>query len=435
MYLKLYRFFAFVAGPIIDLWFLKRKKNGKEDSKRFNERLGHPGFPRPEGSLIWMHAASVGEIMSVLPLIDHINEKYEDINILVTTGTVTSAKLLDKRLPKRVMHQYVPIDKMPTVIRFLKHWRPDFVLWVESELWPNLIIETNKTGCPMAQINARISKNSFNKWQKCISLSNQILECFAINLSQSEEDQNRFTALGSPNAKYVGNLKYDASPLPASPKETGQLVSMIGNRPIWIAASTHPGEEELLAETHHLLLKEHKSLLLIIIPRHPDRGKEIRDKLDNLELKSSVRSEEGEITEETNVYIANTIGELGIFYRLANIVFMGGSIVEHGGQNPLEAARLQCSLITGIHTENFIKIYHELEENNALIRIHSTDELAEKVDLLLKDHDIQEKLSTTALELIKSKQGVLEKYIEELSPFIHPLSNSKDDKDSTILEE
>lgn len=428
MYLKLYRLFSFIAGPLIDLWFLNRKKNGKEDSKRFSERLGHPGFPRPEGSLIWMHAASVGEIMSVLPLITYINEKYADINILVTTGTVTSAKLLDKRLPKKVMHQYVPIDKLPTVLRFLNHWRPDFVLWVESELWPNLIIETHKTGCPMAQINARISKNSFNKWQKCITLANHILESFTINLSQSNEDKDRYTALGSPNAKYVGNLKYDADPLPADPKETGQLVNMIGNRPIWIAASTHFGEEELIAYTHKILLETHKNLLLIIIPRHPDRGKEIKNLLDTLELKSSIRSENEMIDEETNIYIANTIGELGIFYRLANIVFMGGSLVEHGGQNPLEAARLQCSLLTGVYTENFIKIYSELEENKALIRVNSPQNLAEKIDLLLKDHELQEKLSSTALELIKSKQGVLKNYIEELSPFITPLSNLKDDK-------
>ncbi len=426
MLLKLYRTLSFIAGPFIDLYLIFRKKTGKEDPKRFSERLGKPGFPRPDGKLVWVHAASIGEVMSVLPLVEVLLEKYE-VNVLITTGTVTSAKLMESRLPEKCIHQYVPIDKLITVQRFLDHWRPDIAFWVESELWPNLVIETEKTGCRMIQLNARISIPSYEKWQRYKSLGENMMSCFSLSLSQSEEDAERLTKIGAPNARFVGNLKFDAPALPADPKETGKLVSMIGERPIWVAASTHPGEEEIIAGIHRKLREKYDNILTIIIPRHPERGEEIKAVFS--EENPALRSEGQEITEETQVYVADTIGELGIFYRLSGIVFVGGSLVEHGGQNPLEAARLECAIVSGPHTANFRRIYDEMESEQAFLRVSDGENLADTVLELFGDPEKQEQLANTALELIESKSGALENYLAELEQYLEilPVKQTSDE--------
>jgi len=425
MHLKLYRWFSFILGPLIDLYLIWRKSLGKEDTKRFSERLGHASLPRPSGSLLWVHAASVGEAMSILPLITSITEEFRDLNILVTTGTVTSAKLLEGRLPMRAFHQYVPIDKVITVRRFLSHWRPNLALWVESEFWPNLIIETHKTGCAMIQINARISVPSYEKWQRYPDFAKSMLSCFSLCLAQSADDRDRLINLGATNAKYIGNLKFDSPPLPADPKETGKLISMVGERPLWIAASTHPGENEIVGKIHSTLKQDHENLLTIIIPRHPEKGPEIASTLSEKGLNISLRTASQEINETTDIYIADTIGELGIFYRLSGIVFMGGSLVPHGGQNPLEAARLECALITGPHTNNFLRIYEELEKNEAVIKVKDEAELTSTLGELLVDHEKQRKLASTSLALMESKAGVLDGYLKEMAPYLKPLSTPK----------
>ncbi len=425
MYLKLYRLFSYLAGPLIDLWLMRRKSSGKEDPQRFSERLGHASFPRPQGHVIWVHAASIGEVMSVLPLIKKVLEQYQSINVVITTGTVTSAQIIEKRLPSRAFHQYAPIDKVITVRRFLQHWQPSLALWVESELWPNMIIETHDSGCTMAQINARISIDSYKKWQKYGSMAKRILSCFSLSLCQSEDDKTRLEKLGARNAICVGNLKFDAPALPADPKETGKLVSQIGDRPIWIAASTHPGEEEFIFKAHNILKETRPDLLTIIIPRHPSRGKEIVHEY-KAKYNLSLRSSKQEITEKTDVYIADTVGELGIFYRLASIVFIGGSMIDKGGQNPLEAARLDCAILTGPYTDNFKLIYKELIEQNATIIVRDTKTLAEKVDYLLSDHEAQEQLSTRSMALMESKKGVMDSYIDNLSPYLKPLMGPED---------
>lgn len=422
MYIKLYQLASLIAGPFIDLYLMYRKRNGREDTKRFKERLGYPGKERPSGSLVWVHAASIGESISILPLVDAIITQYKDIHVLITTGTVTSAKLLESRLPARTLHQYVPIDKVITVRRFLNYWRPDLALWVESELWPTLTTETHKTGCQMVQVNARISVAAHQKWQRYSDLAKRMLSCFSLSLAQSEGDSTRLTQLGARNSRYIGNLKFDAPALPAEPKATGELVAAIGERPLWIAASTHPGEEDIVADTHIQLQKTYPDLLTIIIPRHPERGGEIRNIASKHGLSSGLRSQKKKLTEDIDIYIADTIGELGIFYRLSNIVFMGGSLVAHGGQNPLEAARLECALLTGPHTENFAQIYEELSKENAVIIVKNDKDLATQIDLLLQDHERQDTLASTAAELIASKEGALKQYMEALSPYLKPLS-------------
>lgn len=423
MNIKLYKFISILLSPVIDFYLFYRKKKGKEDLERFPERVGKGSFPRPTGALIWVHAASVGEAISVLPLVNKIVKDYPDINILLTTGTVTSSKILESKLPKNIIHQYVPIDKYYVVTRFLSHWRPDCAIWVESELWPNLLSETQKTGCPIVLINARMSEDSFEKWKKYSKLSSDILSCFSHCLVQSQEDAGRFSKVGAKNVTVAGNLKYEAPALPADPAETGKLVGMIGDRPIWLAASTNKGEEAIIKFVHDKLSQKHDKILTIIAPRHPERCAEIIEEFSSQNLEIAVRSRGDEITPSTNIYIADTVGEMGIFYRLSGIVFMGGSLVKHGGQNPLEAARLECAILSGVNTDNFKDVYKEMQHYNGVLVVKDAGDLVAKIDLLMTDHDKLEELADNAINFIDSKSGIIEKYMEYLRPYLNPLDS------------
>jgi len=412
----LYRAITFTASPLIDLYLKRRRRRGREDNDRFQERLGFTSLPRPEGRLAWFHAASIGEAASILSLINLILKNYPQIHILVTTGTVTSARLLQERLPGRAFHQYVPIDRASAVRRFLKHWQPDAAFWVESELWPHLIYETKKSGCPLILLNGRISDSSFRMWGYFGSFAKKLLSAFSLCLAQSERDAARLTKLGAPIVKYLGNLKYDSAELGAEPKEYGKLVIAIGQRPRWLAASTHPGEEKIIMEVHSRLKKQYPDLLTIIAPRHPVRGEEIAEALKKSGVKVSLRSR-GEAP-ESEIYIADTIGELGIFYRLARIIFMGGSLVKHGGQNPLEPARLDTAIITGPHHKNFADIYAQMAAQGAVTIIDNARQLATVVSRLLGDDELAEELSHKALEFTEEKSGIAESYLQEIKGYL-----------------
>lgn len=423
MIMKFYKIVTLLAAPLIKLYLLKRKMAGKEDPKRFYERLGRPSFPRPEGRVIWVHAASVGESLSVLPLVERLTEQFPEANVLFTTGTTTSAKLIETRLPGNAFHQYIPVDSILAVKRFLKHWKPELALWVESEFWPNLLNETAKV-CPLVLVNARISDKSFARWKKYPNICAALLNNFSLCLPQSNQDAERLVALGAQHVKYIGNLKYDASTLPADSKKMSALLAMIEDRHLWIASSTHPGEEEMVAETHLAIKKSYPDLLTIIIPRHPQRGKDIATQLVAKKCNVALRSAEEPIQPDTDIYLADTIGELGIFYRLANIVFIGGSLVKHGGQNPLEAARLHCAVIAGQHMENFRDVMQELEEKQACIRVNNVATLIAAVEGLIQDIDRQDAMAGAALAVVQAKGEILDNYITELRSFIEPLASS-----------
>lgn len=415
--MKLYRTLSLLAGPFITAYLHKRKAAGKEDPQRMPERLGHAGFPRPEGTLVWVHAASVGESISILPLINRISERFDNIKVLLTTGTTTSAKMMETRLPANAFHQFVPVDSLGAVKRFLAHWKPDIALWVESEFWPNLLMETSKVA-PIILMNARVSNTSFSKWQRYKAFIRQILSSFTLCLPQSPEDARRLQVLGAEHVKFIGNLKYDAPALPSDSKKMSQLLGMIEDRHIWVAASTHSGEEEILAGAHQILHETYSDLLTIIIPRHANRGAEIAVMLREKGLKVALRSKEEAIQPETDIYVADTMGELGIFYRLTPIVFIGGSLVPHGGQNPLEAARLECAIIAGNHMDNFLDICRELEDNNAILRVNSKETLAEAVHSMIYDGDKREKLKANATQVAAAKGEILNAYVEEICPYI-----------------
>lgn len=408
-----------------------RKKKGKEDVTRFGERLGKVTIPRPKGYVVWIHAASVGESVSMLPMMHAIVEQYEDVSLLLTTGTVTSAQLVEGRLPDRAYHQYVPIDVVPFINRFLKHWKPDLAIWVESEFWPNLVTQTGKC-CPMILMNARISDDSYQKWQGFFHkpIARKMLECFALTLPQNKEYGEKLTELGATNVNFVGNLKFDSPSLPSSPKEMGELVNMIGERKLWVAASTHPGEEEMIREVHLTLKANHPDLLTIIVPRHAKRGKDIYNQLASDEVTLKLRSNEDNVDTKTDIYIADTMGELGIFYRLAPIVFIGGSLVEHGGQNPLEAARLECAILFGPHMYNFSEVVNELKEASACIQINDKAELATTLEELLNDYSKQEELAKASKEIVQTKTGLLSIAMREITPFIDAIKSNASPLDS-----
>lgn len=404
--------------PLIMLYLWWRHRRGKEDPVRFRERLGHASKPRPEGKLVWVHAASVGESLSVLPLVEKLLSAYPNIHVLVTTGTVTSAALLEKRLPARAFHQYAPVDSWPVVLRFLKHWKPDIALWVESELWPNLIMETHVMGCPIALLNARMSERSFKRWSYApVAVSAyRLLECFRFIFPQSEEAAERFIQLGAGEVRVLGNLKYDAPELPVDDKELDSLRAVIGERPVWLAASTHPGEEEQLAAVHRQLKEKYPQLLTILVPRHAARGDAVAHLLRAYALHVAQRSKREPITPATDVYLADTMGELGLFYRLSPIAFMGGSLVNHGGQNPLEAARLGCAILYGPAMFNFAEVCAQLERQEASLPVGNAGALTEALERLLADPAMQKTLAQAAQTVAESARGVTDAVLSALAP-------------------
>lgn len=422
MSLSLYRFLLVLLSPFIFVFFLYRIIIGKEHKQRYKERFGYASKPRPKGALIWFHAASIGEVVSVFYLIEKISEKYPEINIMVTTGTVTSAKLVENKLSKNIIHQFVPLDLTFSVKKFLDHWRPDFAIWVESEVWPNLVCETAKTGSPLALVNARMSKETLSKWKKHKRFSKKIFESFSVCLAQNETEKNNFNQAGVLNSVNAGNLKFESPTLPADPDDLSSVVKMIGDRKIWLMASSNEGEEEIAANCHRILEDKYSGLLTIIVPRHPNRAKAIAKMLHDKNLNFVQRSKGDKVSKDTQIYLCDTIGELGIFYRVSNIVFIGGSLVERGGQNPLEPARLHCSLISGDKVFNFTEIYSQMQQEHAVIIVKDEAEFLANLDNLLADNKLQDIYANRALEFVNSKSGIVENYLNQLDKYIKPLT-------------
>lgn len=348
---------ATLAAPAVR-WNLRRRlRQGKEEAGRLPEREGH-GAARPEGRLAWLHAASVGETLAILPLLQALAERDPALRLLVTTGTVTSARLLRQRLSgelaERVIHRYAPLDVPAWVARFLDGWRPDLACFVESELWPNLLGACARRGIPTALLNARISARSFRRWRNFgRGLIRRLLGHFALIVPRSAEDAARLAILGAPRLAPPrlappGDLKLAADPLPADPADLAELRAAVGDRPVLLAASTHPGEDELVLAAARELAPRFPELLTVIVPRHPERGADVAALAGG-----APRRSEGALPGPGPAYVADTMGELGLFYGLASMALIGGSLIRHGGQNPLEAARLGCPLILGPHMENF----------------------------------------------------------------------------------
>ncbi|BDG75271.1 3-deoxy-D-manno-octulosonic acid transferase [Roseomonas fluvialis] len=414
---------AAAVAPALRVHLWRRARRGKEVTARLPERYGH-GAARPPGRLVWLHAASVGETMSVLPLIGALAARDPALHVLVTTGTVTSATLFAERLPPalaaRVAHRFVPLDVPRWVARFLDAWRPDTAVFVESELWPNLIAATHARRIPMALVNARMSVRAARRWARAPGLARQVLSAFTLVLAQSEGDAARLRALGATGATSPGNLKFAAAPLPAEPADLARLAALVGDRPAWVAASTHPGEEALVIAAHRRLVADHPDLLTIIVPRHPDRGAEVAALGGGIDL--ARRSLGQDPDAGTQVLVADTLGELGLWYRLARLAFVGGSLVAHGGQNPLEPARLGCPVLVGPHTWNFTDILDGMAAAGGLFRIDAGPDpaaaLAEAVAGMLTNPEGRGAQARAAAAFAANQAELPVRIAEALSPLL-----------------
>jgi len=399
------------AAPII---LRRRKKQGKEHRDRAGERLGYADTPRASGKLVWVHGASNGESLAALPLIEQLTAK--GVNVLMTSGTVTSAELMQSRLPPGAVHQFVPIDTPSATQRFLSHWRPDAGLFVDSDLWPNLILGAKSLGTKLALVNARMSQRSYEGWRWAKKTVGSVLAAFDVCLAQDDEIAARFRMLGAPDVRVVGSLKEDAPPLPYDPTELAALRTAIGTRPVLLAAQTHPGEDETILPAHDALRRTHPDLLTIIVPRHTTRGADVSMLCD---VRRSARRAAGEgIAPDTAIYIADTMGELGLFYRLAPIAFVGGTLVPVGGHNPLEPARLGCAVMAGAHTFNSVSAYAAIFAAQGLGLVQSSTDIAALAGRVFDDPALARSLGEAAARGASALGGAMEKTIAVVDSFL-----------------
>lgn len=414
--LNVYKAATVLGYPLIAVCLAIRKAKGKEDLTRFPERMGYAGKPRPDGRLIWIHGASVGETLSALPLINKLSELYPAVRIMVTSGTLTSADLMAKRLPVNAFHQFVPVDTPAAVKRFVDYWKPDAALWIESEFWPNLLSEIAAHKIPLILINGRVSDRSFERWRKFPAFCRELQGLFTKSFGQTDEDARRLRVLGAKDAACVGNLKFAAGDLPYDADEFAKLEKQIANRPCWIAASTHEGEEEQLAFVQNAL--KTKNALMILAPRHPKRGDEIEKLLKPAGLSVARRSRGEDIAPDTAVYLADTIGEMGLFYRLAQIAFVGGSLVAFGGQNIIEPARLGKAVVCGKYMMNFKEIVAKAVAAGALTVVEDKKELAQTLDALFENEGILKSKRENARRFALNQADVLNRLTAALTPYL-----------------
>ncbi|MBC7135010.1 MAG: 3-deoxy-D-manno-octulosonic acid transferase [Oceanibaculum nanhaiense] len=425
-FLAAYRCIGTAAGPLIETYLGRRLRQGKEDAERLPERRGQASLPRPDGALVWLHAASVGEAASALILIDRLLATRPGLQVLVTTGTVTSAALLRDRLPPAARHQFVPVDRPGWVAAFLDHWRPDLALWVESELWPALIAATAARSIPMVLVNARMSDRSARRWGILPGLARAVLGRFDLCLARNAEQAERFRALGARRVEVTGNLKFAAAPLPAAPEARDALRAAVAGRPFWLAASTHEGEEQAALDTHRRLAVHRPDLLTIIVPRHPQRGAEIAALAEQGGLPTARRSLDTLPTPACAVYVADTLGEMGLFFTLAGeqadggagIVFVGGSLTRRGGHNPLEPAHFGCAILHGPDMRNNLEMAEALAEADAARIVATPEALAETVENLFTAPAERHRLADAASRVAHAHAGVLDRAMTALAPVL-----------------
>lgn len=417
-----YRILSSISAPALRIVLETRMRTGKEDPTRLRERRGYPSIARPMGPLVWAHAASVGESLSVLPLLSAFLHTQPAWSALLTTGTWTSAQVITERLQhadlQRISHQFLPLDHPRWGHRFLEYWRPSAAIWTESDFWPNMLATCRMRQIPMALVNGRLSPRSFARWQWAPQMIRTILSGFTVCLGQSPEDTERLQALGSPKAQYVGNLKHAAPPLPVNEKDLTTVKDMTAGRPLWLAASTHEGEERIAADVHCHIRQNLPNLLTVISPRHPSRGQNVLRMLQQRGLRVACRSHGDVPTHEHDVWLVDTVGELGLFYRTCPVSFVGKSLHKGGGQNPLEAARLGSIVIAGPHVSTFRNIYDQMAHCGSMVAIQTASDLAPAVHHILTDSDTRQDVAQKALEFCKNKESVLDQTLAHLTPLV-----------------
>lgn len=418
--LMTYRGLGLCVYPAASFYLLWRTAKGKEERKRKAERFGYAAAARPQGPLIWIHAASVGEMLSVIALIRELRRL--DIAVLLTTGTVTSAKVAAERLGSEVIHQYAPLDLKPAIGRFLDYWRPDVAITAESEIWPATMAELEARHIAQVRVNARVSDRSFARWTRFRSMAELLFSKLSLTVAQSDVDGERYRDLGAWPVAVSGNLKGDSEPLPVDQAELAAYRQQIGRRRTWAAISTFDGEEKAAAMVHRAL-KAHDDQLTIIVPRHPERGDEIEAMLAEKELKVARRSRGDAITPETDVFLGDTIGEMGLYLRLTDLVFVGRSLLqETGGQNPMEPAGLGCAVLSGPHVENFRDAYQKLTRNGGARIVKDVEVLAKAVHYLLNNDVARLRMIDAGQATVQDMRGALSATLRALEPYVNPLA-------------
>jgi 3-deoxy-D-manno-octulosonic-acid transferase len=409
---------SWVCAPLISGYLAWRAGKGHEDKIRIQERFGTSKIARPDKPLLWVNAVSVGEAVAALTIIDAILKEYPRIHVLLTTTTPTSAKVVGARLPKNVTHQYSPVDTPQAVNRFLNHWQPDLAIWIESELWPNLLHGTQARAIPTVLLNGRMSGKSYANWKKLKSMISPLLSRLELCAVQSEEQATYFRALGAENISVMGNAKLLMSPLGGvDVKKYEDFKKEIGERPLWLAASTQPGEDESILKAHKNLQKLFPNLLTILVPRHIERGPSIQNLASAEGIKASLRTETKSL-KDVELYIGDTLGELGVFFALSPVVFMGATFVPKGGHNPIEAAQMGAYVLHGIHTFNNPQLYDTLATLKLSQVVADENKLSSYVALWLKN---KKETYEEPSPLAKYREKGLKDLITLLNPYLSSL--------------
>ena len=417
-----YRFFTYLFYPFAPIYLYFRKIRKKEDSISYREKLSKIEISREEGFLIWFHVASVGEAMSILPLIESCMEEKKINKILLTSITLSSGKILKKRFNQnaKVIHQFLPLDISVWTSKFLEHWKPNLSIFIDSEIWPNLISQISEKKIPLLLINARITKKSFKRWKLIISFAKKIFEKFDLCIVSNKESENFLKILGAKNIKNYGNLKFSNIKNDLNKKLDSDFFNKIKNRKIWCAASTHPTEEILCARSHLKIKESYNNILTIIIPRHIDRIEKIRKELSNLNLKIVLYSKLDQIDINTDILLIDAYGEASIFYNISKYVFVGKSTIKSlimdSGQNPIEPARLGCKIFHGPNVSNFVEIYEYLRTLGVTKQVNNSNELS--ISLIEEFEENKGEKSNIKEEIDNYGQNILNNVIEELKKYI-----------------
>lgn len=419
MLLNVYKAMMQAGTPLLEAYLKKRETRGKEDPARAHERRGRATRLRAPGALAWFHAASVGESLSLLAIIARVLETHKGLQVMVTTGTVASARLMADRLPAGAFHQYMPVDHPSWVATFLDHWRPDFVVWSESEFWPNMLSAIKSRGIPAVLMNARMSEASFKRWKWAKGAIAEILSVFSLCLAQNAAEASRLEQLGAKNVRVAANVKYAAAPLPVDDIKLAEMQAQVSGRKTILWASTHAGEEKLAIETHAHLRAQFPDLLTIIVPRHAPRGQDVQALAQQQSLTAGLRSRN---EAPRDIYIADTMGELGLFYRLCKTVVVGGSFADIGGHNPIEPGQLACVIFYGPQMYNFITINEDFLSAQAAVQVPDAVALKTKLADALAAPEKFQGYADNAQRLTAEKSVAASALASMLDPWLEKLA-------------
>ena len=401
-----------IISPII---LLIRILKNKEHKFRFKEKFCYFSKLRGNGKLIWFHGSSVGEILSIIPLVEKLENDKSINKILITSSTLSSSKVLSKFKLKKTIHQFFPIDSDFLTKKFLNYWKPTLAIFIESEIWPNMLLNIKNKHIPLLLLNARITRKSYEKWKKILPFSKIIFSCFNSCYPQNSETQKYLKSLGAKNIKHLGNLKFTESKNQKKENLTKNIKKNFTSRKIWCAASTHNNEERICAIAHMKLKKKYKNLLTIIIPRHIQRTNSLYNEITEMGLNVETHSSKRKIKKDTDIYIVDTYGETKSFFKICNLVFLGGSVINHGGQNPLEAARLGCKILYGPNVQNFKEIYELLNKDKLCFKFHNINQLITSIEKSFNENMKTEKkinkLKKTGLKILNLSLREINKFI------------------------